>query len=326
MFGLPIGSDMDGRVLLESFARPPKIERIASWDQESGPADPGLHPPDLRQDPYLSAEAIDQLIALGYLPEPARDQRLAADVARREASFNLAATHLYVGRAAQARPILEELYRAHPDEPRFGQWLARVYAKLNLHRECRAMMEAVQSKLGRNVDGDLLLAAAMYNSGDSSAAHALLADIQRQYPPTPTLFTVLGGMYLSDRRWADAQRAYEHACEMDDDHEQAHFGLSRALAEQGQFERSAEHALRAVGLVHFFPAAHYQLGVALEGMGQIDRAIKMMEAAVAQSPHFADAHRHLARLYHARNDVTNALKHERAAEGYARDARGGNPT
>jgi tetratricopeptide (TPR) repeat protein len=128
---------------------------------------------------------------------------------------------------------------------------------------------------------------------------------------------VLGGIHLADRRWDDALRAYERACAMDDDNEQAHFGRSRALAELNRFEESADHALRAVGLVHFFPAAHYQLGVALEGMGQADRAIKSMEAAVAMSPQFADAHRHLARLYHAKGDVGNALKHERAAAGYA---------
>jgi predicted AlkP superfamily phosphohydrolase/phosphomutase/tetratricopeptide (TPR) repeat protein len=324
--GLPIGADMDGRVLLEAFAQPPAVQRIASWDSESGPADAGLHAPDLRQDPYLSSHAIEQLIELGYLPDPARDQRVAAEVARVEAQFNLAATHLYVGRADVARGILEVLYRNKPDEPRFAQWLARCYAKLDMHAECRATIEQSQLRFGRNVDGDLLLAAAMFNAGDTDAALRLIDDVQTRYPPSVVIHVVIGGMYLAQHRWAEAEQAYARACQLDDDSEQAHYGLSRALAEQGRFEESADHALRAVGLVHFFPAAHYQLGVALEGMGERERALRAMEAAVAMSPKFADAHRHLARIYMERGDVARSLEHERAAQGYGTPSNAAPPT
>lgn len=315
MLGLPVGGDMDGRVLLEAFTPPaPEVRKIESWDKEDGPHSAGMHPEDLRLDPYLSAGAIDQLIALGYLPEPARDQRVAADIARMHAQFNLAVAQLFVGRVPEARLILEELAQSWPDEPRFLQWLGRCYARLNLHRECREIIERCHARFGPTPDSELLLAAATFSEGNTQAAIELLRDIRKRGEFSVAADLVLGGALLTMQNWAEAADVYGHAIALDADSEQAHYGLSRALAGLGRFEDSGEHALRAVELVRGFPAGHYQLGVALEGMGQTQHAIQSMEVAVAMSPSFSQAHRHLARLYRAAGDVTKSEHHERAAE------------
>src|SRR5688572_26870688 len=314
ILGLPIGADMDGRVLVDALEQPREVRRVPSWDDE--PGDAGTHPADLRQDPFLAADAIEQLIALGYLPEPARDQRVAAQVARLEAKFNLAAVHLNAGRPEAARPVLEELCEERPDEPRYRLWLAKCFASLSMHEECRQAVEELQQRFGRSAEGDLMLAAALFNTGEVGSATRLLADVERTHPPSAPLYTLMGNIHLSQRNWAEAQRALEQACRLDDDSAHAHYGLSRALAERGQFEQSADHALRAVGLIHFFPVAHYQLGVALEGMGETGRAARAMEAAVSMAPGYAEAHHHLARIYQRAGDVERALRHERAAQGY----------
>ena len=59
LFGLPVGEDMDGRVLVQAFEEPPKIERIASWENEPGEC--GMHPADLRMDPAAAQAVLQQL-------------------------------------------------------------------------------------------------------------------------------------------------------------------------------------------------------------------------------------------------------------------------
>jgi hypothetical protein len=49
LFDLPIGADMDGKVLTAAFEGQQRIATIPSW--EDVPGDAGLHPPDAQHDP-----------------------------------------------------------------------------------------------------------------------------------------------------------------------------------------------------------------------------------------------------------------------------------
>jgi tetratricopeptide (TPR) repeat protein len=272
----------------------------------------------LRQDPFAASAAIKHLIDLGYLPATAeKDQERAAQLAAAESQFNLGVVQLETGRASLAMPIFERLVAANPQNARYVLALAKCQADLQLHAECRRTVESLEARAGRTPDGDLLLAGALFNTGDADAALRRLRDVELRYPPSPTLYHVVGSIHLSQGRWADAQRAFAQAIELDADHAHAHHGLAQALLEQQQFECAAEHALRAVALLYHFPAAHYRLGVALQEMNEPVRAIQSMEAAVAMSPGFVEARQRLAALYRAAGDIAHALHHERAAQGYA---------
>jgi hypothetical protein len=69
LFGLPVGEDMDGKVLLDIYeGKPALIRRIPSWDEVDG--DHGMHPPDRQISPAESKAALQQLVELGYINEP----------------------------------------------------------------------------------------------------------------------------------------------------------------------------------------------------------------------------------------------------------------
>ena len=57
LYGLPVGEDMDGRVLVQAFEEPPEITRIPSWENEPGEC--GMHAADVRMDP-AAAQAGDR--------------------------------------------------------------------------------------------------------------------------------------------------------------------------------------------------------------------------------------------------------------------------
>lgn len=318
MLGLPIGSDMDGRVLMDAFEPVPgEIRKIKSWDDETGPRDPGMHPADRRSDPFAAAAAIRQLVDLGYLPPAASsDVQAAVRIAETEAEFNLGVVLTQSNRPGEARAVFENLFNSHPHSTRYGLALAHSLASLGSFADCREVIRSMESRGQRTLDGDLLLVGALFHDGQIDAADARLAEVQQRYPSSAGALVIVGGLHAAHGRPQRAIEAYRAALALDDDNEQAHHGLSRVLCSVSEFEDAAEHALRAVGLVHHFPAAHYQLGVALEGMGELPRAIQSMEAAVCIQPGYVEAHRHLSRLYRASGQIAQAMNHERAAAGY----------
>ena len=73
LYGLPVGEDMDGRVITEAFAEPPALDSIPSWDEVDGVD--GCHSKDKRLDPAENEEALRQLVELGYIEELKEDKK-----------------------------------------------------------------------------------------------------------------------------------------------------------------------------------------------------------------------------------------------------------
>ena len=143
LFGLPVGDDMDGRVLVQAFQETPPIERIPSWEQVPGEC--GMHPPDLRVDPESAQAVLNQFAALGYIA-PTDDQKKAAASAVREAKYNLARVYMDKGQPQLALPLLEELTAEQPDQARFAQHLAQCYFGLRRVADAKRILEDLMSR------------------------------------------------------------------------------------------------------------------------------------------------------------------------------------
>ena len=141
LFGLPVGADMDGRVLVQAFDEPPPITRIPSWEQEPGEC--GMHPSDLRMDPAAAQAVLQQFVALGYIQPPSEDQTKAVASAVREANYNLARDYLDCGRPDDALPLLEDLAKNDPKQSRFQMHLAQCYLALSRRADAKQILEAM---------------------------------------------------------------------------------------------------------------------------------------------------------------------------------------
>ncbi|MCH2161942.1 MAG: alkaline phosphatase family protein, partial [Phycisphaerales bacterium] len=118
LYGLPTGRDMDGKPLITCFEETPKIETIESWENIEGEC--GMHPPEARLDSVQSAEAIKQLVELGYIEEPNEDADVAIQETIRELDYNVAQAYMDAGRFSDAIPLLERIWAKWPSEHRFG--------------------------------------------------------------------------------------------------------------------------------------------------------------------------------------------------------------
>jgi tetratricopeptide (TPR) repeat protein len=141
LFGLPVGADMDGRVLVQAFEESPQITRIPSWEQESGEC--GMHPSDLRMDPAAAQAVLQQFVALGYIQPPSEDQSKAVASAVREANYNLARDYLDCGRPDDALPLLEDLARNDPKQSRFQMHLAQCFLALSRRAAAKEILQAL---------------------------------------------------------------------------------------------------------------------------------------------------------------------------------------
>lgn len=231
LFGLPVGSDMDGKVLLDLYAdEPPTVERVASWDEV--PGDHGMHPPDRQISAADSKAALDQLVALGYIEKPDEDQSLAVEKTVRELRYNLALARLDGGIFREAIADLERLYEAWPMEHRFGFHLALGYQHTGRTSDLRRVVNTIIERRleeAREAEKALAQFTEEENSRTTAGAEAapLPDQVKRKRAETyrlllakarPNLFTL---RYLeafadfSEKRYEDALARLE---QLDTDH------------------------------------------------------------------------------------------------------------
>jgi predicted AlkP superfamily phosphohydrolase/phosphomutase/tetratricopeptide (TPR) repeat protein len=141
LFGLPVGRDMDGKVLVNCFEGEQTVDFIESWDEVEGKHPDGRHPDGAQLDAAESRESLKQLIDLGYIDEPNPDQGKAIDETIRELQYNLAQAYIDGGQHLDAAKILEKLWTRWPEEGRFGTKLMTCWFALEDATKARETFE-----------------------------------------------------------------------------------------------------------------------------------------------------------------------------------------
>ncbi len=141
LYGLPVGDDMDGKPLLDIFETEPEITLIPSWDDR--PGDHGRLDTNEQFDPIAAKEAMDQLVALGYIEKLDDNIEAAINKTVREMQYNLARSYMDANLYREAVPILLKLYQNNKDQYRFGVQLAMCYRALGGVTQLRQLVESL---------------------------------------------------------------------------------------------------------------------------------------------------------------------------------------
>jgi tetratricopeptide (TPR) repeat protein len=132
---------MDGKPLIQAFDREVQLDVIDSW--EDVPGDCGMHGAGEINQPWIEQDAMDQLVALGYIEPPDENVQKAVENTVRESKFYLARVYLHKNDYDNALPLLEELYEKYPEQTRFGLKLANCYHSLQRIADCRRVVDEV---------------------------------------------------------------------------------------------------------------------------------------------------------------------------------------
>jgi predicted AlkP superfamily phosphohydrolase/phosphomutase len=176
-FGLPVGADMEGRVLGEIFESRRPVETVPTWERPDAPRRPRT-PLETATDRTL----LEQFVALGYIDEIPDDPGQAAAETTRENDWNIARACLYGRRYEQALPLLEACFHACPFRTDYAQLLASCQLQLGLLDEADATVARAKETFGRTEQADLILASVAIQKENFHAALESLERVREKSP------------------------------------------------------------------------------------------------------------------------------------------------
>lgn len=296
LFGLPVGQDMEGKVLVTAFEKAPEIERIPSWEEVRDEKFDAKPASTIADDPEAAAAALHQLVELGYLQAPGENIQRDIARARAEQKFNLACAYVDGKQPARAVVLAEELVNESPREPRYivlaGQSAVSACDTAAL---CRAI-DALEVVKPDAKQLPMFKAFHCWLTNDIAGALEYFKVAAVNEPNDSWLMCRIGRAYLRLRRWREAEEAFRNTIELDPDNAESYYGLSVALPRQGKLEEGVQCGLQAISLFHDFPLAHFQLGAVLSRLGWYERALQAFEICLVMNPDFALAHRYVSMI------------------------------
>ena len=272
-FGLPIGDDMEGRVLLEGFVKAPEVTRVASWE----PAQAGVSPP-AADDPGLT------------------DNLKAAAILQRETDWNLAQSYLDAARCEEALPVLEGLFRGFPERLELGHALFQCQLTLGSLPEAAETLEVVLEGLPTGIWSILSRAELYVAKGDFRGARALVSEAWEFHPTQPDALRRLGLLLLRLRDWNALADLAKQALKLDDNDPLAWLGLAEAQLRKQLAAEAEEAALRAIGLNYYLSQAHFVLARALIAQGKWQHARETMQTLLRLQPNNRSAAAYAKRM------------------------------
>lgn len=296
LFGLPIGRDMEGKVLVNAFEAMPPIERIDSWEAVPDPVYDAREMDAADDDPEAAEAAMQQLVELGYIEAPGEDVQRDIARARAEQKFNLACTCIDGKHAGRALTLAMELVQQFPDQTAYLIFAGQAAISAGDAKALGQIADALEQKEPGHKQMSLFRAFHCWLIDDVNGALKNFELAAGQGHNNAWLQTRIGRAYLRLRLWRRAEGAFRSALALDKDNAEAHYGLSVALPRQGQLEEGVQSGLQAISLLHDFPLAHFQLGAVLARMGWYERSLQAFEICLAMRPNFALAHRYVSQV------------------------------
>lgn len=283
LLGLPAAQDFAGRVLAEAIeATTP--DRIESWEAVEGSA--GLHPADARQDPYEAADAIQQLVDLGYMAALPDDAKAQVDLVRRESSFNIGVHLLSRGLVRSALPHFESLVSARPDEHRYRACMASCLVGLGESQRAIELLTETLRRDGGNAEARIMLARALLDRGDREASVREADVALRAARSEPALLPSLADLLLRQGRAKEATSLFRRMHDADRSAIAPLLGVARAMlcelpselrARSAHLESAAQAALDAMERSKAVPEGHMLLGAALAWYGDLAHARQSLD-------------------------------------------------
>ena len=304
-FGLPVGQDMEGRVLEDVFAEKRDVESISSWESSSGMARTRV--------PLSETEnraLLDQFVALGYIDEIPEDNSVAIAETNRENDWNMARAFMFAMKYEEALPLLEKCFHAQPFRSDYAQVLANCQLQLKMLEEADATIDQARDHFGRTENADLIKASIAIERENFATALELLETVQGKLPQEIQIQLFLARCYAALRRWDEGLAAVARVLEADPDNPQAYLVKARIEMHQNRSHDAVDSALAAIALQYGNPMGHFMLGASLLQLNKLQEAEKALRNCQQLAPEFIPGLRMLARVYHRLGDYSQFTKVE----------------
>jgi predicted AlkP superfamily phosphohydrolase/phosphomutase/tetratricopeptide (TPR) repeat protein len=285
LLGVPVGADFDGRCLSESLQGRAAPERIDSWETMEG--DAGLHPAEARQDPFEAADALKQLVDLGYMAALPEDVQGQLDLVRRESAFNLGMSLMSRGRFAEALPHFAAIAQARPTEYRYAICHATCLAATGDTGSAASTLESVLARDSSAAEARLLLSRCLRAMGRADAARRESDRVARELRAHPNLALNVADAFLREGRTEESLQLYRRLAKEDAASIPARLGMARCLLALHRWDDAGSAALDAMDLHKAVPDGHYFLALALAWTGDLTHARQSADLGLQFDPRHA---------------------------------------
>jgi tetratricopeptide (TPR) repeat protein len=195
--------------------------------------------------------------------------------------FTLAMAYIKLDRREWARRELEKLASAHPQDPLYLYWLARLDYDAQRYTTAIARLRKVvelDPKMVRAYDSLGLCYDYLDKFDEALQNHNKAVELNRlQSKPSPWPHVDLAITLLSLNQSAEAEKSLREAIRYDAQLPQAHYQLGRALKMQGRDEEAANSLKAAIELSPTYPDPHYLLGQIYRRLGKNELAAAEIE-------------------------------------------------
>jgi tetratricopeptide (TPR) repeat protein len=259
-FGLPIGDDMEGRVLTESFAVVQEVTRVKTWETEL------KHRPETIQSRNSgSSENAAVRLQLEY-------------------DWNLARSTLDASRYEDALPLLETLFRSFPERVEFGLALFQCQLTLKQTVPAEQTLEVLLESFPPGIEPLFCRAELFIAQGRRKDARALVEAIQKLKPVDPVGLRRLGMLLWRLRQWPALAELAQAVLLLDPSEPLAWLAQAEAALRLGRFSEAFDSARKAISLNYFLPQAHLIVSRALLNQGKWGEAREAMQVVLHLQP------------------------------------------
>lgn len=299
LYGLPIGEDMDGKVLIDAFESRPEIPSIKSWENiapAAGCTD-GRHPKNMEMDEEEAQAELQQLIELGYVEDFGEDEQTAVKNTLNENNFNLARAYINGNEWEEGIKILEKLHLENPNTMRFAVRLAYAYQNTGNFKSARTVVNHIRNIQNREsvsldvLEGTLLLAEERFQK-----ALQLFQKAEREGGNLQNIHLRIAHTYLQINRLEAAEKSLMREMELNPEEASVYFTLGITYFRQMRYEEALTAFMDAIGLMYYYPAAHFYIGETYSAMQDFEKAIKVFETCLKIAPNFNMARQRILQI------------------------------
>ena len=296
LYNLPIGQDMDGKVIQQAFEHAQPIQVVPSWDEISG--NDGCHPPGL-EIPFEDVAAdLQQLIDLGYIADPGPNLQNSIVNTLAENNYNLARAYFNGNLWDEGIALLENLTQEHPEVIRYQTYLLDAYLKVGKIKAARERFNKIEALAEINIpDLDLMHGTLLLAEKKPAKALACFQKVEAEAGSNLQLKLKLANAYFLLYKFKETETLLEEILQMDAESFGSWYLYGLCAFENMEYEKAATIFLKAIGLVYYHPPSHYYLGESLLAMGKFKEAANAYEVCLQIAPYMNYARLRLISIY-----------------------------
>ncbi len=282
LFGLPVGRDMEGSVLIQCFEKAETVNYIDSWEQIPGYSGQHLFAHSQNEN---AAEGLKQLEDLGYIEPIGSDKRAHMTRALRENRYNLAVSYLDGGKYREAYALLQELWEEDPTAFRYLDKLVRVAIRMKEAPKAAQWLKQIEDENLKNSPRLLFLESLIATAtGQFVQAQTGFDKLLKLAPQDVGLINQVAVVYQQKMEYAPALEHYLKAISLDVHNTLALTGAGFCLLRLGRYEEALDRLLESVEQLYAQPKAHFYLGECLKALGAYEQSAQAFEIAHLMNP------------------------------------------